>query len=107
MRTVGQNNVLLKFKGVAGKICDIEPRVGSSMQRVGVFTKMMKTAFGSSSSSSSSSKSSSNSSGGEGGGGGAGGGGEGNGGARGGGSSLDFSTNISAAAIEFLHSSIR
>lgn len=105
MRTVGQNNVLLKFKGVAGKICDIEPRVGSSMQRVGVFTKMMKTAFGSSSSSSSSSKSSSNSSGGEGGG--AGGGGEGNGGARGGGSSLDFSTNISAAAIEFLHSSIR
>ena len=32
VRGVGQHNVLLKFKGGAGRYCDIEPRVGNSIQ---------------------------------------------------------------------------
>ena len=32
VKEVGQRNVLLKFKGGAGRYCDIEPRVGTSIQ---------------------------------------------------------------------------
>eukprot|EP01036_Dinobryon_divergens_P025627 gene25627-34196_t len=89
VRGVGQHNVLLKFKGGAGRYCDIEPRVGNSIQRVGVFTKLVKSTFGGSSKADPSSPASPSDS------------------TESGSTTLDFSTNINAKALEFLHSSIR
>lgn len=76
IRHVAGHNVLLKFKGGGGTACEVEPRMGSSVKRVGVFAKLL-------SSSSKKGEKEEDS------------------------STLDFSTNISAGDIQYLHSSFR
>jgi hypothetical protein len=46
-------NVLLKYKGGGGSLCDLEPRQGPVAQKVGGFAKLVKSAMGSSSNASS------------------------------------------------------
>eukprot|EP00597_Dinobryon_sp_UTEXLB2267_P005984 CAMPEP_0170079278 /NCGR_PEP_ID=MMETSP0019_2-20121128/15701_1 /TAXON_ID=98059 /ORGANISM="Dinobryon sp., Strain UTEXLB2267" /LENGTH=179 /DNA_ID=CAMNT_0010292659 /DNA_START=556 /DNA_END=1096 /DNA_ORIENTATION=- len=44
VRHVAGHNVLLKFKGGGGAACEVEPRMGSSVKRVGVFAKLLSSS---------------------------------------------------------------
>jgi len=44
IRNVAGHNVLLKFKGGGGMACELEPRMGSSVKRVGVFAKLLSSS---------------------------------------------------------------